>query len=423
MTESPRTGTGTGAAEGVPDPAFEGNWVLDMVTGPWAIAIGVFVITCIRGIDALLHPHFWAEDGTVFWLENYTSGLQSLVTPYAGYLLITQRVFAWVLSLAPYLAHPILFSLGGAVVASWTAVTIATTVHSRPLGCLLGIALVMTRHDDGNVFMTLVNSQWIMACALPVIIVSPAPRSKVWRVNQLLFLGFAVLTGPFAVLLLPFWFLKLVPTPWTDERLGVWERCIGAIGLVGAMIQLGVLFFTGAPGALTFSMVHVPTLWLRVFSDCFGADRSIALATLTSAAVVMTLVFPRHRLLRIVSLYFAGVIMTLTALKFGAYPRQLLVDTVSGPRYFFIPAVMLAGVAVSLFFEEKHPRSRWLGIVLITLMLAGTFDGGFVRRDRERVFEQWSHAADRIGREHVTVKINPPYFPPMEIPPLQREGV
>ena len=394
-----------------------GHAILAFLTRPFTVAIAVFAIVCLRGMDALVHPHFWAEDGTIIWIQNYWFGAGALITPYAGYLVLAPRLLASLLSLSPYLYHPILFSIGGALLTSWTALTIATSIGNRNLGALLGIALVLTRHDEGNVFMNLVNVQWLMACALPVILASRAPESNGWRGNQLVFVGLAALTGPFGVFLLPLWLIKLVPSRWSYPVLTRFDRCIGAVGLAGSLIQLSVMLSTGISQAWTLSFLQVPTIWLRVFSDCFGVNRSPILASLTLVAIVMTLRMPRYRLLRSVSLYLTAVIAATTALKFGDRSGEALVLATHGPRYFFIPAVMLAGIVLSVFFDEVRRSERYIAATLLVLLVVGTFQGGFVRPARDLVFSSWSSAVERIGRERVTVRINPNYFPPLVIPP------
>jgi hypothetical protein len=393
------------------------NRILDTVTRPWVIAIIVFETVCVRAMDSILQPHFWAEDGTIFWLENYTSGLKSLLSPSAGYLCTTQRIFTWLISWFPYALHPLLFSLCGALLTTWTALTIAKAPRNSTLGALLAVALVFTRHDDGNVFMNLVNIHWIMACALPIIIVAPPPSSKAWRINQGIFLCFAVLTGPFAIMLLPFWIIKTIPLGNSLRQIAPTDRFVGIVGITGALIQLTFLLSSDTTDAMVYSLVQTPIIWQRIFSDGFGVDRSVAFAAFTTVAVIAALKFPRYRALRLVSLYFLSIIALFTAFKFAPYHPAIFQLNANGPRYFFIPAVMLAGIALSLFFENERPGAQWLAIALTTLILAGTFDGGFVRNTDMRVFQQWSNITDKIGIEHLTVGSNPPYFRPIQIPP------
>ena len=44
------------------------------------------LILFLRRRNAFLNPQLWAEDGKVFFLEQWERGSQALITPYAGYL-------------------------------------------------------------------------------------------------------------------------------------------------------------------------------------------------------------------------------------------------------------------------------------------------------------------------------------------------
>jgi len=396
------------------------RWLGGPLCNPWLVALAALVTVCVRANDALFHPHFWAEDGTIFWLQNYSFGLDAFRLPYGGYLNTAPRLLAWAFGFFPYLYHPTLYSLGGALLTAWTALTIATATRDRRLGALLAMALVLVRHDGGNVFLNLANTQWFMACALPWILASTAPPSNGWRINQLLFVALAVTTGPFGVFLLPLWFVKLIPSHWTHPKLTRFDRLLGATGLAGSLLQLSVVLSIRLSKNWVLSASQVPIIALRIFSDTFGVDRSPVFALVMAISLAATLRLPRYRLLRIASFYLTAVVAAGTALKFGHMSDQIFVPATSGPRYFFTPAVMLAGVSLSVFFDEYRRGFRYLAAALCALLLLGTVHGGFVRPDRDRVFASWANAVDRIGRERVVVKLNPDYFKPLVIPPRRR---
>jgi hypothetical protein len=65
---------------------------------PWKQAL----ITCFvaglvlayRKTDALMNPQLWAEDGSVFFIQNDLLGLKALWTPHAGYLHVLPRLIS-----------------------------------------------------------------------------------------------------------------------------------------------------------------------------------------------------------------------------------------------------------------------------------------------------------------------------------------
>ena len=52
--------------------------------------------------DAFSHPQFWAEDGTIFFLDAHSGGWRALLDPYSGYLHLIPRAVAWLAELLPY---------------------------------------------------------------------------------------------------------------------------------------------------------------------------------------------------------------------------------------------------------------------------------------------------------------------------------
>lgn len=390
--------------------------IIRFINRPLTIGILAFTILCLRAPDALYNAHFWAEDGDVFWLDAYTHGITSLVTPYAGYLHTTQRLGAWLISFFPYTSQPLLFGIAGALIGAWTAITITTTLPNRTLGALIGLSLVLVRHDMGEIFLTLVNTQWIMACALPILIVSPPATSKRWRYNQLAFLSLSVLSGPFSVMLIPIWFLKCTPIPKLNRTIFPIDKTIGGIGYAGGIIQFFILLFNPGRNSFTPSFSQVPIIWLRTFSDTFGIDRSWPFSILIFIIILVTLLYPRYRMLRLLGLYLLTLILISTAFKFGSYDEGFLSKNYLGPRYFYIPAVILATITLSLFFEKKSYITYTLATALTIGMLIGSINGRFIRDSEFRGESPWPANAYKIGQEDLEVKSIPKYYPPIEIP-------
>jgi len=367
---------------------------------PWLVAAAVFIIVCLRSHAVFLSPHFWAEDGAVFWVGTYESGLGSWFEPYAGYLHLAPRIFAWLAFQLPYLWHPVAFALGGAL---------ATSLPDWRLGAALGIALVLVRQDIGEIFLTLTNAQWIMACALPILVVSPVPERRAWRANQLVFLGITTLTGPFGAMLIPLWIAGLYCTV-RREGWFVHGNLLAAVGILGGLIQIGVVVFSDTTDVWSISARQLPVIVLRVFSDGFGGSRDWSVAILVIALLGATLLFARYRLLRLAAAYLALAVMGTTALKFGGVSETAFESNWAGARYFFIPVVMMAFMAVSSFFERGRPYGRLLGAVLVALLVAGTIRGGFYQPKRADLWQAWVDASGKIGHETVTVPVHPPYF-------------
>ena len=76
-----------------------------------AVFILIFLSLFLRRPDALTSPQFFAEDGRIFFHDQILyGGLESLFTPYAGYLLIVPRCTALIGSWFPIAAAPLVYN-------------------------------------------------------------------------------------------------------------------------------------------------------------------------------------------------------------------------------------------------------------------------------------------------------------------------
>lgn len=150
----------------------------------------------------VLNPQFWAEDGRVFFRQAHEHGIAALFVPSGGYLHFVLRMIAWLTTPFDPALVPALFV---AAAASLTLYVAARTVSPRcPLPPSAGYALALVLVPDaGEVLLTLTNTQWVLAAALLLILISHDPQS--WRqcihdAGGVLALG---LTGPFIIAMAP----------------------------------------------------------------------------------------------------------------------------------------------------------------------------------------------------------------------------
>src|SRR5260370_124194 len=79
-----------------------------------ACALALF----LKSPDAFLNPQFWAEDGAIFYAQQYGKLWPQISTPYAGYLHFIPRLFAWLLSPIPPLYLPLSYNLSALLIDS-----------------------------------------------------------------------------------------------------------------------------------------------------------------------------------------------------------------------------------------------------------------------------------------------------------------
>ena len=167
----------------------------------------VFVVGCLvtvaRSPQVILHPQFWAEDGTVYFQHAFLHGWYSgLLQPQAGYLQTSSRLVADVGLLLPLRDVPALFALVALGIQVLPAVFVvsrrfAVAVPDYRVRLLLAAAYLLVPNSS-EVNVDLVNAQWHLA-VLAVLIVLATPPRAAGRCFDIAVVAISCLTGPFAL--------------------------------------------------------------------------------------------------------------------------------------------------------------------------------------------------------------------------------
>ena len=188
----------------------------------------------LRRPDSLLRPQFFCEDGIIFfWQAHERGGLAAIFVPYAGYLHLVPRLFAWAGEILPFLWRPAFYNYGalgftlvwGALLCRYMRLELRGAERA---GLALTLVLVP---QGGEVFLTLSNLQWIQVPGLAAIILQrPAQtRGLLWAEGIIMLVG--SLTGPMAIFLLPLFAVRWWRyRPWTRGELALFLPVVsGAI--------------------------------------------------------------------------------------------------------------------------------------------------------------------------------------------------
>jgi hypothetical protein len=166
-----------------------------------ALFVAAVAILIWRAPDAVFSPQFWGEDGAIFFRQQFGHAVPQLLIPYAGYLHLIPRLFAWLASLFPYRYAPLVYNLAAtAVDASAIAYFARRTTFFVPAWITLAVFALMP--TAGEEFGTLTNVQWFMQFALFAAAFYPKKTSissasaKVLRCMTILTMA---LTGPFSI--------------------------------------------------------------------------------------------------------------------------------------------------------------------------------------------------------------------------------
>jgi len=159
------------------------------------------LMLALRAPDAVRHPQFWAEDGAIFFQQQFGQGWPRLWEPYAGYLHLAPRFGAWLSSLLPYRYAPAIYISFAMLIEAWALAFFFKRSRLFVSPWIL-LSIYLLTPTNGEVFGTLTNIQWHLQFALLAATFYPADESRqttpgpAWRCLLVLAMG---LTGPFSI--------------------------------------------------------------------------------------------------------------------------------------------------------------------------------------------------------------------------------
>ncbi len=332
------------------------------------VVAGVALLLFLRKPHALLTPQLWAEDGSIFLVQNDQLGLAALVEPYAGYLHTLPRLIAFAAALTCDPAWwPAFYNL--CTFAIWIAV-VARLFSPRldlPGKPWLAFALLAVPHT-GEVYGHITNLQWMTAFVLVQQLLIAAPRTRTEWIGDLAILAVVALTGPFVIIFLPLFAVRCLLPLLTRLRSApdaprplLSPPLLAATGLVllCAAVQAWLVVRTGPRfdyQSAAFQLL--PTLEIlgrRLLAwPLFGREIAFALPKLALAlggtafllALATWVLRPHPRRAQRAFVLAAFALITLAAL-YRTRPDTWAGDNIDyGDRYFYIPRVLLAWLLI-----------------------------------------------------------------------------
>lgn len=321
----------------------------------WAAVAIASILLVLRKPWALHAPQLWAEDANPFLVENEIDGFAAVFRPYQGYVLLIPRLVALIAGLTRECAWwPGIYNAAALLVAVGVLARMASPRLALPHKPLLVLAFAVAAHT-GEAILNQANVQWVSAFFLiqQLLIAPPATR---WQVaGDALLMALAGLTGPFSVVLLPFF-------AWRALRCRHWrEWIVAGVVLACAAFQAACMLLWPA-GGLGFGLAgfdeknYLVVLGNRLVVWPFlGQWAALTLAPLAIAAIS--------------GVVFAAVGWQVASAKAGRREREVLVvclmvtlfaaaawrvrpDTWDirvihlGDRYFFVPRILFAWLVV-----------------------------------------------------------------------------
>lgn len=376
------------------------------------------LILYIRKTGALTYPQFWAEDATVFFIEQYNQGACALFNPYAGYLHLVPRLAALLTdAFFPYHAAPFAYNYLSLAITLLVVLSVFSERFNAGNKPLLALSVVLVPHYNGEVFLNITNVQWVLALLLVITLLKDEPSPQYGNVKAQSALDFSAiifcgLTGPFIVFLLPFFIAR------SYKKRTPYNAGITLAALAAASVQVFFMATSYAPEAERTPdnlFVFASVIGRKFFGNLFlGNSLPYDLNPfMLSAAFALILFFIAYlafwsektrRFHIAVFLGLMSAVLLATLVKFKSNPLTL-VPPENGVRYSYLVYVMMAWSLIALMGRKE----AWKGYVIKALLVAG-LASSLVSGFRSEPFEDhyWAGWSRLIGEEpRVQIPINP----------------
>jgi hypothetical protein len=329
------------------------------------------VLYILRVPDAFHHPQFYEEDSRIFFLQSWTDGPRAIFVPYAGYLVLFARLFAYAGRIFLPLQVPFFYACCALTVYLLAVAILLQRRVQLPHKYLLALAIVATP-TSGEVFGNITNTQWFAQFGLlAILFTGAAPATRLGRNLEIGFLVIAAFSGPFAIFLAPFFLLKYVLiepgwsarlhlkrwTGWPDYRNNAHQLILTAVMVAAAVVQGWLIITTrnvgkGVAERASFSFFDVA--FFRVFSSVFFGQTLVSQVqgiAVCGAILLCVLLFVNvwpNKLLRfqLLTILCFGTLLVMSLYPQFGYRLPILGVVRNGDRYFFVPKVLLEWLVI-----------------------------------------------------------------------------
>lgn len=398
-----------------------------------ALVLSVLILL-FRNPQALFNPQFFAEDGVVFFQENFNYGFRSIFISYGGYMVTAQRVSTLlVFRLFPFEYMPAAYNFASLL---WFLGVAAFIWYRTPFNAYIRFFIIITMSlaPIGNEpVLNITNVQWYLAFFIPLLFLTGYNKKYVVIDGIVLFL--VALTGPYSVVLLP----MVVATLWFRSRNSdnwVWnnERWLFGVYLLATLMQVWVLAVDshgyGRSSELSEKIAHSPELlYMHVTSPIglrrlYGEEMNIAIFLVLLAVLAGWLFFCWQKLIKGKNpfpFFFMMAALLLAAATVYGIPADAvnyLNPVNAGSRYFYCPCVLLLWSVLAYSYKpgmagastENASRLRGRNLGFLSLFIYYAFILVWKIPPSEFMDKQWSQEAKKIRqlkKGHLDVPTNP----------------
>ena len=381
---------------------------------PMALIIfTTIIILLIRKTDALINPQFWAEDGSVFFLQQYNHGVSALFQEYAGYLHLVPRLIALIGdTFFSYSSIPAFYNYASLLIILIVTLSIFSSRFHVKHKSLIALTISLVPHYENEVFLNVTNTTWILSIMIIIVLLKENPAKRYGKVVvqyacDLLIIIICGLSGPFIIFLMPFFGWK-----WINKK-NVYNTIIFTATSIISLIQLSfiVSHSINSYDVSTNLTAYSEVIGYRAFGGLLlGSNIAykinpyiLSFLYFSLLTLILHLAYQKKDRFIFFSIGISLIYLLATFYRFKNNP-EILVSPGNGVRYFYIPYVMLIWSLIALLGQQEKWKNTLLKASLV-LILISSLTSRF--HSKPFIDYNWPLYSQSIGKEDIVIPINP----------------
>ena len=325
-----------------------------------------FALLYLRRSAQLLHPQVWDEDGTEILPGLLDHGLKSLFFPINGYLIVVPKLISAISLAISGLYYPLVSTVitWGFIVGVCIAISLSPTWLKG--GVLLGVATLLVPCDPEVFGVPLYSFWWASLLLFLVVLWEQDSNDIKFRICFTLLGG---LSSPIIFLVTPFLAVRAVVFRKRKRELAILAAALFCCGM-----QALAALHTGQVTAGTINHRNQHEILPKFIGYYLAGNYRHATSNLlwfaAGVLVAFFLMATPFILRRPQYLFLVGLWAGTVYLVGRRLDLSLIHPRLAGPRYFFLPFVLVSWFLVS-FLRESRRRDLQLfaaGLLLISLL-------------------------------------------------------
>jgi hypothetical protein len=392
----------------------------------WVLTLTFLFLCILRITDVIRNPQFWAEDGSIFFRQNLCDGASAIGKTHAGYFHLVPRLIALLAGAFRPTYLPALYIASALILAGVVLYLVQSPRLRLPMTSLLALAIAVCPAGL-ETYANLTNIQWFLCLGVLASLLMQPTQSKVALILEVIFVAVAGLSGPFVLLLLPIFAVRLL-RDWKNQadrkRMLVLTLAAATVSTTQVYALLNNPITTGIRDLVPIRSGDIPfEVGAAICTHTLGTLLQHTIGRLLPTTgipleilgligfvelgcvlfvVLSTIKRPQFRYERMAMLYFGCVVLLSAIYKFRDNLPSLI-PLGNGSRYFLIPTLMAAWLLIS---SVREPRVGLVSKVLLAVLLASALLG--FRRDSLINYNWpfWAHQLEAGAQPQIPT--NPP---------------